>query len=619
MPNRPFPPLFNAAKPEQLVLLSYLTEYPAFFEFIVSSMSDGITPELTEYAYSQGLMPWPTADLSRLDIYPWGRTYPMTVLRTEALPPLHKSLRKVLANALARHYRGATLEILLDEDYEGFLDRVADYHTQTAGTTWLTQNMRETWKALHAQNKTHVITVKENGTLIGGLCFTTLGRMLYGETAMSTRPEASRLALIALVALAHHNGMPWIDCQQHSSLIEPLGPESCSWEDYLPLHESLVRAPSPDWDALKGDLIPLMQTYFDGIVKPHPYQAKKPKTTVSSREATSYASIDAEIDRLHTQLEQALANRTMTSTDAENEPLETIEVPEDVPTDDAPTDRTKSPPKILARKLNRFDQHVYPAALVEVGCSYFKTRKCLMDITFIRSDQRPSMHDENSHTAGRLSDLGLRREASYMVRLCCQGCSACIPVRVLAQNFKPNARFRRVLNKNKGLQVEVFPMPEKLNAEQFALYQRYFRERHTDSHMGSFTPEDINHIFFRRYTRASLMEIRRPRAEGERGELVMVCIMDEYDDSVSAVYNFFDPALEPNSIGTFGILAEIEYTRLSQRSYLYLGYWLQDFPGMDYKRHFKPLEVFRNQTWEPLETYLARHPSAEPFNTKEDL
>lgn len=137
--------------------------------------------------------------------------------------------------------------------------------------------------------------------------------------------------------------------------------------------------------------------------------------------------------------------------------------------------------------------------------------------------------------------------------------------------------------------------------------------------MGSFTPEDINHIFFRRYTRASLMEIRRPRAEGERGELVMVCIMDEYDDSVSAVYNFFDPALESNSIGTFGILAEIEYTRLSQRSYLYLGYWLQDFPGMDYKRHFKPLEVFRNQTWEPLETYLARHPSAEPFNTKEDL
>jgi leucyl-tRNA---protein transferase len=60
------------------------------------------------------------------------------------------------------------------------------------------------------------------------------------------------------------------------------------------------------------------------------------------------------------------------------------------------------------------------------------------------------------------------------------------------------------------------------------------------------------------------------------------------DNAISAVYNFFDPDEPRSSLGTFGILAEIEYARRCGLRWVYLGYWLPGYPGMDYKTRFQP-------------------------------
>jgi len=55
-----------------------------------------------------------------------------------------------------------------------------------------------------------------------------------------------------------------------------------------------------------------------------------------------------------------------------------------------------------------------------------------------------------------------------------------------------------------------------------------------------------------------------------------------------------------NSIGTYMILDHIRLAQESGLPYVYLGYWVQGSPKMDYKSRFQPLEAFREGGWKRL-------------------
>jgi arginine-tRNA-protein transferase len=83
----------------------------------------------------------------------------------------------------------------------------------------------------------------------------------------------------------------------------------------------------------------------------------------------------------------------------------------------------------------------------------------------------------------------------------------------------------------------------------------------------------------------------------EHGRLIAVAVTDVTPDAFSAVYTFFDPDLERRSLGTLAILRQLEWAKRESRRHLYLGYWIKDHVKMDYKRRFKPLEVFDGRRW----------------------
>ena len=66
---------------------------------------------------------------------------------------------------------------------------------------------------------------------------------------------------------------------------------------------------------------------------------------------------------------------------------------------------------------------------------------------------------------------------------------------------------------------------------------------------------------------------------------------------MSAVYTFYDPALEARGLGTHAILRQIELARERGLPHLYLGYWIERHPKMDYKARFKPLELLTSEGW----------------------
>ena len=140
----------------------------------------------------------------------------------------------------------------------------------------------------------------------------------------------------------------------------------------------------------------------------------------------------------------------------------------------------------------------------------------------------------------------------------------------------------RTLNRNRNLIMnEVSLAP--INDEQWALYQRYQNGRHEGGSMSKMTREQVNSVLFATCTDSRFLEFRTSSDSENPNELKMVCIIDRLDDALSAVYTFYDPDAPKLSLGTFGILSEIEYAQQNGLRYVYLGYWLPDYPNMDYK------------------------------------
>ena len=84
------------------------------------------------------------------------------------------------------------------------------------------------------------------------------------------------------------------------------------------------------------------------------------------------------------------------------------------------------------------------------------------------------------------------------------------------------------------------------------------------------------------------------------GHLIAACLMDRLVDGVSAVYSFFDPTETRRSLGSYIILWMIQETLRLNLKYVYLGYWVEGSPKMDYKVRFKPIEGFGTKGWELL-------------------
>ena len=97
--------------------------------------------------------------------------------------------------------------------------------------------------------------------------------------------------------------------------------------------------------------------------------------------------------------------------------------------------------------------------------------------------------------------------------------------------------------------------------------------------------------------RTHLIEYRLPTTDAGPGDLVAVTLCDLLSDGLSMVYSFFDPALTRRSLGVFAILDHVRQAHMVRLPYVYLGYWVEGSPKMDYKARFRPMEVLKPLGW----------------------
>jgi leucyl/phenylalanyl-tRNA---protein transferase len=183
-----------------------------------------LDPDLLLRAYSIGVFPMSDSrDAS--DLY-WVEPRRRAILPLESFH-LSKSLRKLL--------KSGTYQVTLDRSFTDVVRLCAEREE-----TWINAEIEASYVRLHEAGRAHSVEVWKDGALAGGLYGVRLGAAFFGESMVSLRPNASKVALAWLVARLIVGGFRLLDCQFITPHLESLGAVEIDQKDYLVLLDSAL-------------------------------------------------------------------------------------------------------------------------------------------------------------------------------------------------------------------------------------------------------------------------------------------------------------------------------------------------------------------------------------------
>ena len=212
------------------------------------------SPETLIKAYSLGVFPMAdSADSREIKFYdPDVRALIPLAWQEGARHEFH------LPRRLARTVRQRRFTVTVDRDFPAVIDECAALGGGRT-ETWINRDIRQLYIALHRLGFAHSIEVWHDQTLVGGLYGVALRAAFFGESMFSRQTDASKVALVHLVARLRTGGFHLLDAQFTNDHLRQFGIHEVSRDQFQQrLQRALGAAADLQLDTPSDDLVALM-------------------------------------------------------------------------------------------------------------------------------------------------------------------------------------------------------------------------------------------------------------------------------------------------------------------------------------------------------------------------
>ena len=190
-----------------------------------------LSPERLLAAYARGIFPWFEQGQPIL----WWSPDPRCVLRPDRLH---------VARRLRQQLRNSRVELRFNTAFGDVIRRCAGKRRSQQGT-WITGDMVAAYEHLHREGWAHSIEAWEDTELVGGLYGLCIGKVFFGESMFSGKPNTSKMALLGLTRHMLSTGLEILDCQVSSSHLFTLGAALMPRRDFSKFLAAACNPPEP--------------------------------------------------------------------------------------------------------------------------------------------------------------------------------------------------------------------------------------------------------------------------------------------------------------------------------------------------------------------------------------
>lgn len=216
------------------------------------------------------------------------------------------------------------------------------------------------------------------------------------------------------------------------------------------------------------------------------------------------------------------------------------------------------------------------------NCSYLENKKQTTHYKII--EQCSAYYNQE------LIERGFRRFGKMYFRPICNECQECQSIKIDVNNYSFSKSERRVFKKAKHIQAYMqVPTLTQAHLNLYAKYHIYMREKKGWNYEET-SPDHYYNSFVSGHE-----DFGKEILYYDNEKLIGIDLIDILDDGISSIYFYYDPDYSHLSLGKLSLLQQIQIAKELDKSWIYLGYYVEACESLNYKAQYKPYTTLQGR------------------------